>query len=227
MKLIKPSYQILSNLDPIYLTQLIELAGRTCYKSEHKITENSSKHFIAMLLNRQHESVIEHVGMTVKFIIDRGVSHELVRHRLASFSQESTRYCNYSKDNFNNELTFIIPPWLGESTETLDSYFNNQEAELSNSTSAWIASLLLAEASYLKLLSLGWKPEQARSVLPNSLKTEIVVTANFREWRTIFKQRTASTAHPQMREIMVPLLLEVNSIVPVVFEDIANDIKHK
>ena len=224
MKLVKQSYEILSDLNTDYLIKLIELAGRTCYKSEDKITEESAKSFIKMILGRHHESVIEHGGMTVKFIVDRGVSHELVRHRLASFSQESTRYCNYSKDKFDNQITFIIPSWMPytkEGTVTLDNFEWNTQVLFENlSDIKWAKSLLESERTYFQLIADGWQAQQARSVLPNSLKTEIVVTANFREWRTIFKQRTSLAAHPQMREVMIPLLAEVKEKVPVIFDDI-------
>ena len=219
MRLIKPSYQILNILDANKMLSLIEDAGRTCYKSEGKKTKKSYLTFISMLLNKQHESVIEHATMTVRFIIDRGVSHELVRHRLASYSQESTRYCNYSKGNFDNQLTFIIPNWWvipeGEFTNitqlknfTVDALF-------------WIEQMFDTERRYLALINKGYLPQQARSILPNSLKTEIVMTANFREWRTVFKQRCSTAAHPQMREVMIPLLKECQKEIPIIFDDIS------
>jgi len=168
-----------------------------------------------MILGRHHESVIEHGSMTVKFIIDRGVSHELVRHRLASFSQESTRYCNYSKDKFDNQLTFIVPCWLD-----LTDWDGRITVPSDDPKMIWLRAMSRAEIDYNKLIESGWVAQEARSILPNSLKTEIVVTANFREWRTIFTQRTSKAAHPQMREIMVPLLNEVKERIPVVFDDI-------
>jgi thymidylate synthase (FAD) len=152
-----------------------------------------------------HESVIEHASMTVKFVFDRGVSHEMVRHRLASFSQESTRFCNYGKDDFGNEVTFIRPIFWGED----DPLYK-----------LWLKHMQACEDVYLEMLRLGAKPEQARSVLPNSLKTEIIVTANLREWRWIFKQRASLKAHPQMRQVMIPLLKEVKSRIPILFDDI-------
>jgi len=208
MKLIKPNFEILTPIDGVQILKDIEIAGRTCYKSEDKITEDSAQQFVKMILGRAHESVIEHKSITVKFICDRGVSHELVRHRLASFSQESTRYCNYSKNKFDNELTFIFPEWLKNVIET-DTAVQTYHLVLEH-----------AEKAYLKLLELGWQPQQARAVLPNSLKTEVVVTANLREWRTILKQRTGTAAHPQMRELMVPLLSELKTKIPIIFDDI-------
>lgn len=201
MKLIKPSYEILSNIDRSNILKAIEIAGRTCYKSEENITEDSASKFVEMINGRGHASVIEHQSITVKFICDRGVSHELVRHRLASFSQESTRYCNYSKDKFDNQLTFIdIKPFMDE-----------------NQYKDWINALEVSENMYLNQIQLGCSPQIARSVLPNSLKTEIVITANLREWKEIFRQRTSSAAHPQMRELMIPLKNELQLILPEIF----------
>lgn len=221
MKLVKPTYEIISEINANYILSLIEDAGRTCYKSEDRKTTDSAKLFVKMILGKNHESVIEHFAVTVRFIIDRGVSHELVRHRLASFSQESTRYCNYSKDKFDNQITFIIPPWVSD--EELKLLKSDNELDIvgvSESSLLWYKSLIQCEASYQSLINCGWSPQQARSVLPNALKTEIVVTANLREWRTIFKQRTSQAAHPQMREIMVPLLKEMQNKIPIIFDDL-------
>lgn len=238
MKLIRASYQILSKIDGKEILKNIELAGRTCYKSEDKMTEESSEKFIEMLIKRGHESVLEHEKITIRFIVDRGVSHELVRHRIASFSQESTRYCNYSKDKFDNQLTFIIPCWLdilkeGEymySRDEVNVLCNNEaiyipigslpELKGNRAIKYWISSMLDIEGRYSIMVKDGWTPQQARSILPNSLKTEIVVTANLREWRLILRQRTASAAHSQMREVMIPLLNELKTLLPVVFNDI-------
>ena len=225
MKIIKPSFEILTQNLNEYLPalKLIERAGRTCYKSEENMNEDSAIKFCnARLHEDHHESIIEHSSLTVKFICDRGVSHELVRHRLASFSQESTRYCNYSKDNHSNQLTFIKPNWISDKDIELLSKLNEFTIKQLDSQSSftWYASCKEAENAYLSLIRHGWKPEQARSVLPNSLKTEIVVTANFREWRLIFKQRTSEKAHPQMRELMVPLLEEIRSKIPVIFDNL-------
>lgn len=215
MKLIKPFTQILTEVD-INLLERIERAGRTCYKSEDKITKGSAKAFVEKIIKSGHESVIEHEHLSVLFVCDRGVSHELVRHRLASFSQESTRYCNYSNDKFGSELTFIIPCWTRISE--FDSGFGNDF--LTNNENEWLSVMSNAEESYNTMIEEGWQPQQARSILPNSLKTEIVVTANLREWRLIFKQRTSEKAHPQMRELMIPLLKKVQSLIPVIFDDI-------
>ena len=208
--------------------ELIEVAGRTCYKSESKITESSARKFVSSILSMGHESVIEHSAMTVKFIVDRGVTHELVRHRLCAFSQESTRYCNYK-----GGVTFVIPPWttleegewnqVGNAILPIRNGLTITEAAFMYTKpdqQNFLSLLLKCEKAYQSLLVNGWPPQQARSVLPNSLKTEIVVTANFREWRHIFKLRTSKAAHHQMREIMIPLLAECKRMIPVIFDDI-------
>jgi thymidylate synthase (FAD) len=212
MKLIKASYEILHGVN-VELLKDIEKAGRTCYKSEDKIEQDSARKFVRMIINNGHESVLEHRIISVKFICDRGVSHEIVRHRLASFSQESTRYCNYSTGKFGKELTIIIPNWLPELTN--DS--TDDEKEL---TAIWWDTMRNIEMAYNQLIFKGWQPQQARAVLPNSLKTEIVVTANLRQWRIMLKQRTSPKAHPQMRELMCPLLRELQTLIPVIFDDI-------
>lgn len=220
MLLVKPSATIVAMTpDPI---GVIEAAGRTCYKSEDKITAGSKLAFGAMILKRGHESVLEHASATVRFIVDRGVSHEIVRHRIASYSQESTRYCDYE----GGHVVFIIPPWCqtllpGEASICTDDAVLGTLNELQNSESFWLLAMQQAEESYKRLRNVGWRPEQARSVLPNSLKTEIVMTANLREWRHFCKLRTASAAHPQMREVVTPLLAAFQLSVPVIFDDLA------
>lgn len=202
MRLIKPSFEILTPIDRSQILKAIEMAGRTCYKSEDQITEDSASRFVEKIVARGHLSVIEHQSVTVRFICDRGVSHELVRHRIASFSQESTRYCNYSRDKFDNQLTFIIPPWANiEPGEGTQSEFGLQ----SHTDILWLNAMQNSEEIYNSLIQAKWSPQQARAVLPNSLKTEIVVTANLREWKEIFRQRCSPSAHPQMRELMIPL----------------------
>ena len=200
MKIIKASYEIQT---PIYGDQIIksiERYARVCYKSESKITDESAEKMIRHLIQHSHESPLEHVSITVKFICDRGVSHELVRHRIASYSQESTRYCRY-KDG----LVFVRP-----------CFWNPKSRDMVK----WEGMMLAIETLYLSYLNTGSTPEQARAILPNSLKTEVVMTANLREWRHILRLRTAQDAHPQMREIMCPLLEEFKSLIPVVFDDI-------
>ena len=205
----KPSYEILTDISPYGTFELeqIERAARTCYKSEAFISDQaeSAKKLIKGLIERGHLAMLEHSHLSVKFICDRGISHELVRHRLASFAQESTRWCNYSKERFGNQITVIAPSTLKEGTEPYNS---------------WALLCQEAEYTYFHLLDAGVKPEIARDVLPMSLKTEIVVSANYREWRHILNLRTAPDAHPQIREIMVPLLEELKYTIPVIFDDI-------
>ena len=210
MILVKPSHEILTySKDAL---ELIELAGRTCYKSEDKITENSAKKFVDMITRRGHHSVIEHATATVKIICDRGVTHEIVRHRLCSFSQESTRYCNYK-----GGVTYVLPFWcldLGEGE------YKDNPGNLSVVSSTWLNAMLNSEIYYQSLIKYGWSPQQARSVLPNSTKTEIVITANVREWRHIFTLRCHKASHPQMNEVMRPLHQEMKKLIPVIFDDI-------
>lgn len=205
MKIIKPRAEILGTIDGKAILQHIEQCGRVCYKSEDKITDNSAEKFVRGVIQRGHESVLEHESFSVRFIVDRGVSHELVRHRLASYSQESTRYCNYSGDKFGNEITAIEPCFAKPGTIDWRLWKNSCE---------------FAEKTYFMLLEQGCSPQEARSVLPNSLKTEVVMTANLREWRHFFRLRTAPDAHPQMREVTIPLLLRLQDLIPMVFDDV-------
>lgn len=208
MKIVKASYEIMDDLDGAEILRKIEKYGRTCYKSEDKISDESAENFVAGIIKRGHESVLEHVSFSVKFIVDRGVSHELVRHRLASYSQESSRYCNYSKEKFGNEITVIEPCFMTEG---------------SNGYGVWKDACLYAEEAYFELLNRGRTPQETRSVLPNSLKTEIVMTCNIREWRNVLKLRTSTAAHPQIREVMIPLLQELKEKIPVAFDDIMEE----
>jgi thymidylate synthase (FAD) len=205
MKIIEPSVEILTPVDGIEVLKALELAGRTCYKSEDKITEDSCVKFVQNVLKRGHEAVIEHYNVTVRFVCDRGVTHEIVRHRIASYCQESTRYCNYSQGKFGNEIT-VIKPCFFEDGSLNYAY--------------WESSCRDAEASYINLIENGATPQEARSVLPNSLKTEIIMTANMREWRHFLKLRTSTAAHPQMREVAIMLLNQFKSKIPVLFDDI-------
>ncbi len=200
MRVISPSFEIFSFTPD--LEALIERAGRVCYKSEDKITPTSSSAFIARLKESKHASVLEHGAITVKIVCDRGVSHELVRHRVASFSQESTRYCGYHKGKFGGELTVVRPVFWAEGSA---EYF------------LWLRACEEAERSYLALIGAGAAPQEARSVLPTSLKTEVIITANPREWLHIFSLRTSSAAHPQMREIMCPLQATFTAKWPAIF----------
>lgn len=204
MKVIEPSVEFITPMSAEIGKQVmerIELAGRVCYKSEEKITEDSAEKFIRNIIKRGHESVLEHCAFTVRFTVDRGVSHEIVRHRIASYSQESTRYCNYGGD----DIVFIKPCFWDKGSE---EYHN------------WEMAMCYAEGQYKYLQELGATPQEARSVLPNSLKTEVVMTANLREWRHFLFLRTAKAAHPQMREVACQLLAQVKEYMPGVFGDI-------
>ena len=208
MKIINAGFQILSNINGMEMLQAIEYIARTCYKSENMITDLSAVKMVESLINRGHEAMLEHEKISVKFIVDRGVSHELVRHRVASYAQESTRYCNYSKDKFGNELTFISPCFWSKCSREYEE---------------WYAAMNGAEDIYFELINWGVTPEQARTVLPNSIKTEVVMTANLREWRHFFKLRAIGITgkpHPQMLEVTVPLLAEFKALIPVVFDDL-------
>lgn len=205
MKIIKPSFEILTPIDGTAILKHIETCGRVCYKSEDKITEDSCENFVKNIVKRGHEAVIEHYSVSVRFICDRGVSHEIVRHRIASFCQESTRYCNYSKGDFGGEISVVEPLYLQPGTLAYTE---------------WETACEAAEKAYFDLLDWGCMPQEARAVLPNSLKTEIIMTANLREWRHFLQLRTSATAHPQMREIALPLLNELKSRIKVIFDDI-------
>ena len=267
MKLIKPNVEIIKQkkYDLLHVFKFIELAGRTCYKSENKITEDSASEFVDRMIKSGHGAMLEHGTIyltipvsdisnpiiykyilnsyskifidvtnsyittnyrvliennwlddlkyisepylfhakrtTVKFICDRGVSHEFVRHRVFSFAQESTRYCNYSKDKFNNELTFIIPCWiknLKEGNYYAYCEYNNSKNDTSK---RWFDSCMSSEFVYTNLIEEGWKPQEARTILPNSLKTELIMTGFNDDWQNFFKLRCAPNAHPQAKEL--------------------------
>lgn len=205
MKIIPPSFEIMDNINGQDMIRKIEQFGRVCYKSESNISDGSAERFVRNIIKNGHESVIEHEKISVKIICDRGVSHELVRHRIASYSQESTRYCNYYKDKFGKELTLIKPVFWDEDSEEFR---------------IWLNTMKNIEKAYFSLIEAGAKPQEARSILPNSLKTEIIATMNLREWRHFFKLRTSARAHPQMREIACPLLKTFQQLIPIIFEDI-------
>lgn len=202
MQLINQTWEWLQK--PVTPLETIELAGRTCYKSEDRITNNSAEKFTKMIVELGHEAVIEHINASVRLITNRGVTHELVRHRLASFSQESTRYVRYD----NNNLKFIIPVWWNDK-----DYSEEQKQH-------WLHAMEHAEKLYLDALLKGDKPEQAREILPNSVKTEIVVTANLREWRHIFDLRCSKKAHPQIRALMLDCLNGFAQEIPIIFDDL-------
>ena len=198
MRIVEPGVELLwITPDPL---QNIERAGRTCYKSEDKMTPDSAVKFCQMIYQRGHESVVEHACASFRIVCDRGVSHEIVRHRIASYSQESTRYCNYSKDKFGNEISVIEPPGLSE----------GQRKD-------WLEAVQRVEGCYNYLISTGASPQIARSILPTCLKTELVMTANFREWMHFIKLRTDPAAHPQIRPIAEEIRLKLCDHAPTIF----------
>lgn len=211
MKIVKPSAEVFfhypysNKKDKINLQKFLERIGRICYKSENLITEDSASKFITMLKERGHHAMLEHCVATVIFITDVGVTHEEVRHRLSSFAQESTRYCNYTKGKFDNQISAIKPPFKNKTGKAQD---------------IWEELLKHCESAYRELLELGESPQIARSVLPKSLKTEIAHTANLREWMHIFNLRCSPQAHPQIKEIMLIALKEFVEEVPELFRDI-------
>jgi thymidylate synthase (FAD) len=205
MRIVSPGHEILFPVHGQELLRRIELAGRTCYKSEDRITSDSAADFVGRILQAGHHSVIEHACITVRFICDRGVSHELVRHRLAAFSQESTRYANYSREKFGREITVVRPCFWEEGSEAYG---------------LWLDAMERAEACYMALLKRGARPEEARSVLPNSLKTEVIMTCNIREWRHVLDVRCSRAAHVQIREVMLPLLRDLHERIPVLFDEL-------
>lgn len=205
MKIIEPSVELVEDFDAAAVMKKIERAGRVCYKSEGNIKDDSAEKFIRGIIKRGHESVIEHATVSFKIICDRGVTHELVRHRLASYSQESSRYCDYSAGKFGGELTFIKPCFWSEDDEKFK---------------LWLSTMAELEKKYLELRACGARPEEARSILPNSLKTEIFVTMNLREWRHFLKLRTAAAAHPQMREVALKMYQILVEKLPAVFDDL-------
>ena len=212
MKIIEASVEFMEPVNGAEILRHLERCGRVCYKSEDKIGDGSAEAFLAGIIKRGHEAVLEHKNLTVKFICDRGVTHEIVRHRIASYCQESTRYCNYSKDKFGNEIAVIEPCFA-----TWDiSRYND-----------WYYSCQDAEQNYFRLLQQGATPQEARAVLPNSLKTELVMTTNIREWRHFLRLRCGKGAHPQMREVALMLLEKFHNEIPVLFDDIYEEVHNE
>lgn len=212
MIIVKPTIEIIDMADYEDMLKKIERIGRVCYKSEDKISEGSAERFIAGIVKRGHESVIEHENITVKVICDRGVTHEIVRHRVASYSQESTRYCNYSKDQFQNQISVI-------DLATGFCYDLNNPAD-AKKYQIWCEAMQSAENYYFQMLEAGASAQEARSILPNSLKTELVMTMNLREWRHFIRLRTSSAAHPQIREVADQILEVFAEKLPVFFQDL-------
>lgn len=225
MKIINPSVQLEDEIDGQAILKKIERIGRTCYKSEGNITEDSAERFVKSIIARGHESVLEHVSISVRVICDRGVTHEIVRHRIASYSQESQRFCNYSNNKFGNELTFIKPCFWKDTNDLLRQHYDYELSSIRpfNNFENWVKCCSTIEKCYFAMLNEGATPQEARSILPNSLKTEIVMTMNLREWRHFFKLRCDKAAHIQMREIANMILEEFKKKIPIVFDDLQFD----
>ena len=196
MKIIQPSVEILTPLDGDYILKFLERIGRVCYKSEDKITKSSARKFTRNLIKSGHESVIEHFNITVKVVCSRAISHQIVRHRIGAYSQESQRYVNYE-----DGIEVIMP---------------NVKHSLWESAAVW------AGYYYKELIKEGAKPEEARLVLPNATATTLIVTYNLRQWRHFLRQRTSPAADPQIRRIAGMILKEFKKQVPVIFEDIGD-----
>lgn len=242
MRILNPGVNVIGHTNPITAVKFIERIARKCYKSEDKIVEGSYKKFIIKLIESGHESTIEHMALTLDIVTDRGVSHEMVRHRISAVSQESTRYANYANDKFGNSIIVIKPFFFDPmepvkdvefpniiSTSTIDNpdkpVFSKKNITYKmNSFDVWYLTCLWCEWGYMTLINdFNRTPQEARSVLPNSTKTEFAITANFREMRHIFKLRalgTAGTPHPQMRQIMLPALKQAADNIPIIFDDI-------
>lgn len=215
---IKPQVELLRVLPEEEVLRWLEVVGRTCYKSEGRTTPDSAKELLRKIIKNKHLGILEHYVQSARIICDRGISHQSVRHRIASFAQESTRYVDYS-----DRITFIIPPWIGpepiEGEYPANELFRRFDKE--TATHSWIRSVGYMAKRYREfVVNHGWKPEQARGVLPTCLKTEYIVTANIREWRHILTMRTHAAAHPQMREVALELLSKFKIIMPTLFEDI-------
>lgn len=213
MKIIKAGYEILDEINEKEVMQKIEKIARVCYKSENAINDRSAEFLIKALIRNKHDAMLEHYSFSVKFIVDRGVSHEIVRHRVASFAQESTRYCNYG----GTGITVIEPCYLSAEKSCDD------DARRVVKYVDWVTACKAAEEAYIDMLNHGATPQEARAVLPTSTKTEIVMTANLREWRHFFKLRACGLTgkpHPQMLEVAIPLLNEMKTLLPVIFGDL-------
>ena len=207
MKIIEPLVEV-ENFDGLKIMKNIERACRTCYRSEDKITEDSYKNLIKNCVNRGHESVLEHEKITVRLTCDIGVYKDLTRHRIASFSIESTRYCNYGKDKWDNQIKFIKPCNIEGDSEL---YSN------------WVGTMDFIEKEYIAMSKNGATPDQMRMILPHSTAALVTMTANIREWKHIFSLRCTKHAHPAVEQVMIPLLLHFKQNMPEIFENIEYD----
>jgi len=227
MIIVKPSFEIMFQDELKNAAKKIEVIARTCYKSEDKISDDSAEKLVKALLTRGHYPMFDHQTISVRIVCDRGVSHEIVRHRIAAYAQESTRYCNYSKNKFGNQITVIKPSFFPnikcgeyEKFEEFKSDNHIDDQKLRYGQEAWALAMFETEGRYNQMVETGYSPQEARSVLPNSLKTEIVCTLDLTAWRHFMYLRTAKAAHPQMLEIARPLLDEFKKLVPLIFDDI-------
>lgn len=234
MKIVEPSVEIIDEIDGEKILKKLEICGRTCYQSEPK--GNSAEDFIRNIIKRGHESVLEHISITARFICSRACSHQLVRHRLASFSQESMRFCAYNKDRFGNEITVIKPRcfkdvdfdhmadiklFANSSPRLYSSYYSVEKYDkrISEAVTEWQVAQMHCEESYFNLINGGYKPEDARGVLSQDTKTTVVMTANLREWRHVFNMRCDSHAQAEIRELCTDLLKQMHDKIPAVFDD--------
>ena len=237
MKIIDPTFIFTQALPREDAYRIIASAMRNCYRAELNAMPATDEQMVDKAMKRGHLSVIEHISVSVEILCDRGVTHELVRHRLASYSQESTRFCNYNGEKFGRELTFIRP--AGKSEQILGSHTiewpnligvrkeGQINPELDPGTNVFFWHLALAERDYMWLLDAGWTPQEARAVLPNSLATKITMTANLREWIHVFRMRCDLPAHPDMRQIMIPIMKSMLDLYPVVFQPVHNWLANK
>ena len=205
VKVYKESVEIMTPLDGDMIMKHLELCIRNCYKSEDKIEPGSAERMIRKIIELKHEAMLEHFSISVRIITDVGVYKDLTRHRIASFAIESTRYCNYSKGKFGSELGVMVPPELQEGTEEYNIWFNAMEE---------------IEKAYNALAAKGYKADVCRMLLPHSTKSSVILTANIREWRHIFKLRTAKAAHPTVQSVMKRVLVQFKKHIPIFFEDI-------
>ena len=206
MILVQPKIEV-ENYNPIQIMKNIERACRTCYRSEDLITEESYKKLLKNCINRGHESVLEHEKITVRMTCDVGVYKDLTRHRFGSFSIESTRYCNYSKDKFDNNIKFIEPIYFDD----------GDKGQL------WADTMMAIENQYMKMAAAGCAPDEMRMILPHSTAAEVTMTANIREWRHILDLRTKKMTHPAIRQLLIPLLLKFKADMPELFNSIEYD----
>jgi len=208
MRIIPASFSIESEIDGDKILKWLELCARNCYKSEDGVDDDKTEVFLKKrILDTGHHAMLEHHMISVRFIVDRGVTHEIVRHRLASYAQESTRYCNYSKLKFDQQITVVdIRPYC----------------KTGKGREIWMDLQQASEKAYFAMLEAGEKPQIARSCLTNSLKAEIIMSANVREWMHFFKMRASKYAHPQMREVACPLLREFRTKIPVIYDEVGD-----